>query len=108
MTRVSTYGLFGCPSCGQIHIKPNYGSISVYVPNDISIGPTTIIICHKCKSKNVFQRYGFIGNRKKIDTKTPSYLKLLIKKWRNTPYIELDVRKLYPYLKPEFNEFRNP
>jgi hypothetical protein len=103
MTRVSSYGLYGCPSCGQIHIKPNYGSISVYVPNDISIGPTTIIVCHKCKSKNIFQRYGFIGNHRKMDTKTPTYLKRLIRKFRNDPYVEFDVRKLYPYLKSEFD-----
>ena len=101
MTRISSYGLFECPSCGQIHIKPNYGSISTYVPKNISIDPTTVIICNKCKSKNEFQKYRFIDNSRKIDTKTPSYLKRLIKKWRNKDYIELDVRKLYPYLRME-------
>jgi len=101
MTRVSTYGLFGCPSCGQIHIKPNYGSISSYVPKNISINLTTVIGCKKCKSKYEFQEYIFIYDSRKIDTKTPSYLNRLIKKWRNEPYIELDVRKLYPYLRIE-------
>jgi hypothetical protein len=33
MTRISGYNLHACPSCGYVHRKTVYSSISVYIPD---------------------------------------------------------------------------
>ena len=43
-----------------------------------------------------FKDYKYLGLERKINTKYPSRLELFVRKLVNKPYIELDVRKLYP------------
>lgn len=64
MTRIGRFDLYACPKCQQIHIKPNYSSISIYgppmpmgMPPDAFYAPTDIKICQKCEGKIPFSEY---------------------------------------------------
>jgi hypothetical protein len=96
MTRISSFGLYQCRECGQIHIKPEYGSVSIYVPTDLFYDPTHVLVCKGCFKECQLKDYMYIGVKGKKYTKQPSKVELLIRKLINKPYIELDVRKLYP------------
>ena len=96
MTRIASFGLYQCKKCGQIHIKPEYGSISIYVPPDLFYDPTDVKVCKGCLKESQFKDYRYIGLEGKTNTKPPKKIELLIRKLINKPYIELDVRKLYP------------
>lgn len=97
MTRISSYGLYKCTNCSQIHIKPNYGSISIYVPLDVFIKPTEIITCKKCGIKKEFSEFLYIGMSPKQNSHKPNLIeRIAIKFGYMKPIEELDVRKLYP------------
>ena len=96
MTRISSFGLYQCRECGQIHIKPEYGSVSIYVPPDLLFDPIDVLVCKGCLKKSQLKDYMYIGLKGKKNTKQPSKVELLIRKLINKPYIEHDVRKLYP------------
>jgi hypothetical protein len=98
MTRISSFSLYQCTECEQIHIKQEYGSISNHLPNDLFFKPTDVKPCKGCLKENLFKDYKYIGVEKKKNTKQPTKIELLIRKLINKPYIELDVRKLYPNL----------
>lgn len=96
MTRISSFGLYQCEKCWQIHIKPEYGSISIYAPPDLMYDLTDLKVCKGCLKESQFKDYRYVGLVRKQNTKTPIRLELIIRKLINKPYIELDVRKLYP------------
>jgi hypothetical protein len=96
MTRISSYDLYKCESCSQIHVKPKYGSVSTYRPKDLHIEPTDLKKCKYCGRIAEFQTYHYVRSSKKIDTKPPSMVGHLIRWLHKDPYIELDVRRLYP------------
>ena len=96
MTRISSFSLYECPKCGQIHIKPEYGSVSVYVPQDIYFESTDIKVCRGCRVETKFGNYKYLGKKSKTNTKEPTRVELLIRKLFKKPYVEVDVRKLYP------------
>jgi hypothetical protein len=96
MTRIASFGLYQCRECGQVHLKPEYGSISIYVPPDLFFNPTDIKVCKGCGRNLQFKDYKFLGLKGKKNTKQPSRLVLFIRELINKPYVELDVRKLYP------------
>lgn len=45
----------------QIHVKPEYGSISSYLPVDILYKPTDLKSCKRCGISQKFQEYENIG-----------------------------------------------
>ena len=96
MTRISSFSLYECPKCGQIHIKPEYGSISVYIPSDLSYEPTDIKVCRGCGEEIQFCNFKYLEMRSKTNSKQPTKLELLFRKVVKKPYVEIDVRKLYP------------
>jgi hypothetical protein len=98
MTRISSYSLHECPNCYQIHIKPEYGSISTSIPLGIYIEDSEIKVCKGCKSELRFKDYKSLGLSSKIKTRVPTKIEIWIRKILNKPYIELDVRKIYPLL----------
>jgi hypothetical protein len=99
MTRISSFGLYECPKCGQIHVKPEYGSISIYTPPDLYVQPSDTRTCQMCRWEGKFLAFKFLGSRGKINTKMPNKIELWVRRILNKPYQELDGRKLYPYLK---------
>lgn len=48
MTRIASYDFLACDKCGQIHLKPNYASISSFIPADALIASSDIRTCFKC------------------------------------------------------------
>lgn len=64
MTRIVSYNFYQCPDCAQVHMKPNYGSISTYVPIDIRTKPTDIKTCQRCHSKHAVNEYIFKGEER--------------------------------------------
>jgi len=98
MTRISSFGLYECPNCAQIHIKPEYGSISIHVPSDLNIQLTAIKMCKQCRWAGKFSEFKYLELKSKVYTREPSKVELLIRRVLKKPYIELDVRKLYPKL----------
>jgi hypothetical protein len=96
MTRISSFGLYKCPKCGQVHIKPEYGSISIYIPPDPFYKPTDLKACKGCHLQNQLQDYKYLGLKSKTNTKKPFKIELAVRKLIKKPYIELDVRKIYP------------
>jgi len=98
MTRISSFSLYACPECRQIHIKPEYGSVSIYVPTDLFIEPTAIKKCQGCSWEGKFGEFKYMGSTTKINTKIPSKLVIYFRKFIKKPYVENDVRKIYPSL----------
>ena len=96
MTRISSFGLYECSKCGQVHIKPVYGSISIYTPPDLFYELTDIKTCKGCHAENQFRDYKYLGLRSKRNTKKPFKIELAVRKLIKKPYLELDVRKIYP------------
>ena len=96
MTRISSFGLYECPECGQVHIKPEYGSISIFIPLDIHIEESEIKICMGCRGEISFKKYKYLGLSSKRNTRDPSKIEIWLRKLFKKPYKELDVRKLYP------------
>ena len=98
-----------CPACEQIHIKPNYGSISSYVPVDINVKAEDVKTCQRCKAKFAFDRFIFLRTEREKSS-TPSFfyereiknflLKckfyILRKKYVETE--ELSLSEMYPRL----------
>ncbi len=96
MTRISSFGLYQCPKCGQIHLKPEYGSISVYVPIDLFYSIDDIKKCKGCHHSDFFKNYKFLGLRSKKNTIKLNSFQLFLRKITGKTHIEEDVRKLYP------------
>jgi hypothetical protein len=63
MTRIRGYDLLACPSCGHVHRKTSYSSVSVYVPDDFQ--GTNDKVCASCQmsfAMNEFSKVGFINH----------------------------------------------
>lgn len=99
MTRISSYGLYQCADCLQIHIKPLYGSISIYVPLDAFIEDSQVVTCKGCGSRQEISKFVYKGMRAKQNSFRPNIFEQIAIKfgWQSQPE-ELDVRKLYPKL----------
>lgn len=84
MTRIGYYELYECPKCQQIHIKPEYSSVSLYMgmPPDAHYGPTDLKICQKCGKKSPFSKYLLVGHMEPLKFKEKG----------------IDPRKLFPRL----------
>lgn len=74
MTRVSSYGLYECDKCGQVHVKPQYSSVSVYVPWDLNIAGDSLLTCAKCGDKKEFSKFKYLGICEKEDLPLPAWL----------------------------------
>jgi hypothetical protein len=98
LTRISSFGLYECPKCGQIHIKPEYGSISIYVPTDLFVDPTAIKVCQGCRWEAQLSEFKYLGLKGKVYTRTPSRVEIYLRKIIGKRYVENDVRKKYPSL----------
>ena len=98
MTRIASFSIYACKECGQKHIKPEYGSISMYQPPDLFVEPSAIKICQRCRWAGKLSEFKYLGLRGKVNTRKPSQLEICIRTIMRKPYIEVDVRKLYPYL----------
>lgn len=61
MTRISGYDLFACPSCGHLHRKTSYSSISIYVPDAASSNERTCAQCHLTFDIEEFLKAGFVS-----------------------------------------------
>lgn len=101
MTRVSSYRLLQCSSCGQKHILPNYGSINFTLGDPLPTPmPDDLRVCQRCSEKkplNAFIQLKVI--KKPKQDSTPKWLqsirKLLDKKYKER---ELHPMQLYPNL----------
>jgi hypothetical protein len=99
VTRVVSYGLYQCTICQQIHIKPNYGSISVYIPFDVFVDNSGVVGCKGCGLEQAISSFLYIGIRPKQKSHKPNlFERLSIRLGFGEPSAELDVRKLYPAL----------
>jgi len=69
MTSIAGYTQYQCKKCGQIHVTPEYGSISVFVPVISKL--TDMRACKRCGELQQIQEYkniGRIAERIEIDT----------------------------------------
>ena len=104
MTRVSSYTLYQCPSCGQVHIKNEYGSVSIYVPTDLYLEPTETKSCKNCGKTYQVQDFICLGMRSKTTQLEKRYVKSLWGKLQqvfNQRYFkpkEIDLSTLYPFI----------
>lgn len=83
MTRVGYFNLYECPKCQQIHIKPEYSSISLYMgmPPNAYYAPTDLKVCQKCGEKSSFSEYIPVGHMEPREFKEK----------------RMDPRSLFPY-----------
>jgi len=59
MTRISGYDLVACPSCGHVHRRTSYSSISIYAPES----PSNSRVCRGCRKTfelEEFKKVGFL------------------------------------------------
>ena len=59
MTRIASYSIYECPTCNQMHLKPEYGSINLnsYIPIDLYFAPEDIKKCKKCGEQRQLCEY---------------------------------------------------
>lgn len=63
MTRISGYELLACPSCGHVHRKTSYSSVSVYIPDDMkNSNDKACSSCGMSFALNEFNKVGFIDH----------------------------------------------
>lgn len=62
MTRITSVSLLKCTNCHQIHIKPLYGSISIYVPPDMHSQADEIRTCSGCGLNQRYDKFKYIGS----------------------------------------------
>lgn len=74
MTRISSYQMFKCGGCGQVHVKPNYSSVSIHVPWDLNIDENSMLTCCGCGIKNRFSTFVLIGVWRQPEEKLPNWL----------------------------------
>lgn len=89
MTRIGNFELYKCPRCEQIHLKPNYSSISLYgpplemtMPRDAYYAPTELKTCQNCGVQILFSEYIPMGSIEPLRPKEKG----------------IDPRKLFPPL----------
>ena len=62
MTRISGYDLLACPSCGHVHRKTTYSSVSTYIPDDIkSSDYRACVNCCGVFALNKFEKVGYVS-----------------------------------------------
>lgn len=104
MTRINSFTLYQCPACEQVHIKNEYGSVSIYVPTDLHLDPTDEKACKKCGKVNQVKDYIFLGKKSKTVRVERTYKNniwgRIYKKLYEFffPPKEVDLRNLYPYI----------
>ena len=59
MTRISGYDLLACPSCGHVHRKTSYSSVSVYIPDDMKNSNNKA--CSSCGMSFAFDEFSKVG-----------------------------------------------
>jgi hypothetical protein len=103
MTRISSYCLLQCTSCGQKHILPNYGSINLTLGNPPAIPkPEDLRVCQRCSGQKPLKAFillGLIQNPRQDNTPKwfRSTRKLLDKKYKEP---DPHPMQLYPNLEP--------
>ena len=104
MTRISSYTLYQCPSCGQVHIKNEYGSVSIYVPTDLYLDPSEIKACSKCGQAHQVKDYICLGKKPKTVRVERTYKNNI---WGRTyqkiyelfkPPKDIDLANIYPFI----------
>ena len=99
MTRISSYGLYKCLHCQQIHLTNLYGSISSYVPSDALLSKEDAFACKSCGLEQRLEEYLFLGMRGKESSYRPNIFEKLALHFKLcSPKQERDLRKVYPYL----------
>lgn len=101
MTRVSSFRLLQCSSCGQKHILPIYGSINFTLGDPPSMPmPDDLLVCQRCSEKKPLKAFIQLTviQKPKHDS-TPKWFqpirKLLDKNYKET---EPHPMHLYPNL----------
>ena len=104
MTRISSYTLYQCPSCGQVHIKNEYGSVSIYVPTDLYLDPSDTKACKKCGQAHQVKDYICLGKKPKTVRVERTYKNNI---WGRAyqkiyelfkPPEDIDLVNIYPYI----------
>lgn len=62
MTRISGYDLLACPSCGYVHRKTSYSSVSVYIPDDMKASnDRACVSCGEAFALGDFKKVGYVS-----------------------------------------------
>lgn len=90
MTRIVNFHLYECSICNQINLRPEYGSISTYLPDQLVLDANSEKKCKCCNKTSKLIDYKYVGKiGKKIKTKE----RILFFFWKTK---EIDVRNRYP------------
>ena len=104
MTRISSYTLYQCPACEQVHIKNEYGSVSIYVPTDLHLDPNHEKACKNCGKVSQVKDYICLGLKSKIVRVQRTYKNNI---WGRSyqkiyelfkPPKDIDLVNIYPYI----------
>jgi hypothetical protein len=102
MTSIAAYTQYQCKECGQVHVKPEYGSISVFVPVISKL--TDMKACKRCGESHQLQEYENIGRiavRIEIDTypEHPTWWQKMRRQWDHKHGKKaMHVTSLYPMI----------
>ncbi len=104
MTRISSYTLYQCPACEQVHIKNEYGSVSIYVPTDLHLDPIEERACKSCGKVSQVKDYICLGLKSKTVRVKRTYQNNLLGRIHKKLYEfffppkEVDLMKIYPFI----------
>jgi hypothetical protein len=101
MTRISSFNLLQCTSCGQKHILPNYGSINLTLGDPPAIPkPNDLRVCQRCSAQKPLKAFILLGViEKPRNDNTPKWFRS-IRKMLEREYREPEAypTQLYPNL----------
>jgi len=104
VTRVSSYEMYECDKCGQIHVNPKYSSVSVHIPRSLS--NDVLLTCVKCLDNKAFKKFKYLGVLEKPEQPMPSWLSgKKVSFWERIRAefkwgLPKEYEPPYPYLKP--------
>lgn len=90
MTRIVNFHLYECGICNQINLRPEYGSISTYLPDQLVLNANSEKKCKCCNKTSKLIDYKYVG---KIEKKIKTRVRTLFFFWKIK---EVDARNLYP------------
>lgn len=104
MTRISSFTLYQCPACEQVHIKNEYASVSIYVPTDLHLDPNHEKACKNCGKVSQVKDFIYLGKKSKTVRVERTYQNNIWGRIHRKIYEffyspkEIDLRNLYPYI----------
>ncbi len=77
VTRLTSYKLLACPSCGVVHKHPVFGSVSTFIPKSLNTKPPRR--CTQCRTTSNLVDWQQVGSIPAFTPPTPFWQRIKAK-----------------------------